>query len=54
MSEEISKKVINIFSKHNSSKNEKVVKSFAGYSYVRMDNDINGYPFKEEKLLKYA
>ena len=57
MSEEISKKVINIFSKHIQNKDDKPnknVKHFAGFSYVRIDNDINGYPFKEEKLLNYA
>ena len=30
------------------------VKSFAGFSYVRMDKDVNGYPFKSENLLNYA
>lgn len=57
MSEEINKKVINIFSKHiadSKNKQNKDVKSFAGFSYVRIDKDVNGYPFKEEKLLKYA
>ena len=57
MSEEISKKVINIFSKHIKNvdnKPNKNVKSFAGFSYVRMDKDVNGYAFKEDKLLKYA
>lgn len=57
MSEEISQKVINIFSKHIKNKptdyNERV-KFFAGFSYVRLDKDVNGYPFKEEKLLDYA
>ena len=57
MSEEISKKVINIFSKHIKYKpvdTKEKVKTFAGFSYVRMDKDVNGYPFKEEKLLDYA
>ena len=57
MSEEISKKVINIFSKHikhKSANTDEQVKYFAGFSYVRMDKDANGYPFKEEKLLDYA
>lgn len=57
MPEEINKKVINIFSKHfenNEKKSDKNLKSFAGYSYVRLDKDVNGHPFKEEKLLKYA
>ena len=58
MSDEINKKVINIFSKHikgkvSNNKSENI-KSFAGYSYVRMDKDVNGYPFKEKKLLEYA
>lgn len=57
MSEEINKKVINIFSKHIKNKpidTKEKVKSFAGFSYVRLDKDVNGYPFKEEKLLDYA
>ena len=57
MSEEISKKVINIFSKHIKNKPveaKEKVKTFAGFSYVRMDKDVNGYPFKHEKLLEYA
>lgn len=57
MSEKINEKVINIFKKH--SKNvatgtENVVKSFAGFSYVRLDEDVNGYPFKADYLLEYA
>lgn len=57
MSEEISKKVINIFSKHIKNKpadTTEKVKTFAGFSYVRLDKDANGYPFKEENLLAYA
>ena len=57
MSEEISKKVINIFSKHIKNKpadTAEKVKTFAGFSYVRLDKDANGYPFKEENLLAYA
>lgn len=57
MSEEINKKVINIFSKHIKNKpidTKEKVKSFAGFSYVRLDKDVNGYAFKEEKLLDYA
>lgn len=57
MSEEINKNVINIFSKHITNKNKHAtdnVKTFAGFSYVRMDKDNNGYSFKEEKLLEYA
>ncbi len=57
MTDEISNKVINIFKKHNSNKHADLkerVKSFAGFSYVRLDKDVNGYPFKEENLLDYA
>lgn len=57
MSEEINKKVINIFSKHIKNKPstaEEKVKTFAGFSYVRLDKDVNGYSFKEENLLEYA
>lgn len=57
MSEEINKKVINIFSKHIKQKpidSEEKVKSFAGFSYVRLDKDANGYVFKEANLLEYA
>lgn len=56
MSDEISKKVINIFDKHSKSNgsNKEKVKTFAGFSYVRIDEDANGYPFKAENLLEYA
>lgn len=57
MTEELNKNVISIFSKHIKHKpiNSNVkVKSFAGFSYVRMDKDNNGYPFKEDSLINYA
>ena len=57
MSEEISEKVINIFNKHIKNKQtnpDEKVKSFLGFSYVRMDEDVNGYPFKKSKLEDYA
>lgn len=57
MTNKINEKVINIFSKHIKNKQAKTnvkVKEFAGFSYVRIDKDLNGYPFKEDKLLKYA
>ena len=57
MSNEINKKVINIFSKHIKNKPAHTtakVTPFAGFSYVRMDKDANGYPFKEDHLLDYA
>ena len=51
MSDEINEKVINIFSKHIKNKpanTPEKVKTFAGFSYVRMDKDANGYAFKED------
>ncbi len=57
MPEDISKKVINIFSRHIKNKTfegKERVKTFLGFKYVRMDKDVNGYPFKEENLLEYA
>ena len=57
MSEEISEKVINIFNKHIKNKQtnpDEKVKSFLGFSYVRLDEDVNGYPFKKTNLEDYA
>ena len=57
MSEKINEKVINIFNKHR--KNNQVqtgekMKYFAGFNYVKLSEDANGYPFKEENLLEYS
>ncbi len=55
MSDEINKKVINIFSKHNKElPTQEKVKFYAGFNYVRLDKDTNGNKFNEEHLLKYA
>ena len=57
MSDEINKKVIDIFSKHNNNVSEETkekVKYYAGFSYVRIDKDHNGNKFIPEHLLKYA
>jgi hypothetical protein len=57
MSNEINEKVINLFSKHLENKQnvtEENVKSFAGFSYVRLDTDVNGHRFVKEKLENYA
>lgn len=57
MSDEINKKVIDIFSKHNSNISQgtkEKVKYYAGFSYVRIDKDHNGNKFNPEHLLKYA
>ncbi len=57
MTEEISKKVINIFSKHNKTNSrdlEEPVKYFAGFDYVKLIHDNNGKKFNAEKLKKYA
>ena len=58
MSENINDKVIDIFKKaHKEEKiksNEPPIKFFAGVNYVRIDEDLNGYPFKKETLLENA
>ncbi len=57
MSDEINKKVIDIFSKHNKNLTPEVsekVKYYAGFSYVRIDKDHNGNKFNPEHLKKYA
>lgn len=57
MTDDINKKVINIFSKHKNSEpsaHDERVKFFAGFNYVKIDKDGNGKPFKPENLEKYA
>lgn len=57
MTDEINKKVINIFSKHQKSEplmQDEKVKFFAGFNYVKINKDGNGKPFKAENLEKYA
>lgn len=57
MSDEINKKVINIFSQHNRklpvSTNERV-KYYAGFNYVKLNKDHNGKKFNKEHLIKYS
>jgi len=53
MTDEINKKVISIFSKHNSSlpsEHEERVKFFAGFEYVKITKDNNGRKFNADKL----
>ncbi|MBE7712544.1 MAG: hypothetical protein E7Z87_02230 [Cyanobacteria bacterium SIG26] len=58
MSNEINKKVINLFSNHKknviSSESNDKVKFFAGFNYVKLKKDTNGNKFNKENLLKYA
>lgn len=57
MTDEINRKVINIFSKHKKAEpldNDERVKFFAGFNYVKIDKDNNGRKFNPEKLEKYA
>jgi len=57
MTDEINKKVINIFSKHHSSEpseHDERVKFFAGFNYVKLAKDGNGQNFNSEKLKRYA
>ena len=57
MTDEINKKVINIFSKHKNSlplEHDERVKFFAGFDYVKISKDNNGRKFNAEKLKKYS
>ena len=57
MTDEINRKVTNIFSRHNKSlppATEEKVKFYAGFNYVRIDRDTNGNKFNPDLLLKYA
>jgi hypothetical protein len=57
MSDELNKKVIDIFSKHKkfaSENHAERVKYYAGFNYVRLDKDHNGAKFNPEHLLEYA
>lgn len=55
--DELNKKVINIFSRHNNdlpTETEEKIKFFAGYNYVKLKRDDNGKKFYEHNLLSYA
>lgn len=57
MSDEINEKVINLFQKHNHSKNDEhddVIKFFEGFHYVKIAKDKNGKKFKYDYLKQYA
>ena len=58
MSDEINKKVINLFSKHNNNKiapeDKKKVRFYAGFNYVKLRKDTNGNKFNKDNLLVYA
>ena len=51
MSDELNKKVIDLFSQHKTSDK---VKFYAGFNYVRIDKDHYGNKFNSEHLLEYA
>ncbi len=58
MSDEINKKVINLFSNHNNNRItpevQKRVKFYAGFNYVKLNKDSNGNKFNKENLLNYS
>ncbi len=57
MADEINKKVINIFTRHNNDlpqDSDEKIKFFAGYNYVKLKRDSNGKKFNEPNLLAYA
>lgn len=60
MSEELNKKVINLFTNHHK-KNpapqqelQERVRFYAGFNYVKSKKDTNGNKFNKENLLNYA
>lgn len=53
MDNEINEKVINIFAK-NSKENQKEIKHFEGFHYVKISRDKNGKKFNENHLKQYA
>ena len=57
MSDEINKKVINLFSGHNrnnlSNEAREQIKYFAGFNYVKNTKDENGKNYRKDYLLKY-
>lgn len=57
MSDELNRKVTNIFSRHNRDlplATAEKVKFYAGFNYVRIDRDTNGNKFNPDFLKKYA
>lgn len=57
MSDEINKKVINIFSQYNKklpADGREKVKYYAGFSYVKLAKDHNGNKFNKDSLLNYS
>ena len=55
MSEEINKKVIDIFSNHGKSQPAaEKVKFYAGFNYVKLSKDTNGNRFNEEHLRNFS
>lgn len=57
MTDEINKKVINLFSKNNKNSldniSKKEIKFYAGFNYVKLKRDDNGNKFRKDSLLKY-
>lgn len=58
VSEKTDKKVINLFSNHNSNcvtpDVQHKVKFYAGFNYVKLKKDVNGNKFNKEILLNYS
>ena len=55
MTEDINKKIINLFDKHNKSlPTDGKIKYYAGFNYVKINKDSNGKKFNPEHLKAYA
>ena len=57
MNKEIKDNVVDIFKRHNNPNDvsdNKNLKFFAGFNYVKLSKDANGNPFVKSNLLEYA
>ncbi len=55
MTDDINKKIINLFSKHSKSiPTDETIKYYAGFNYVKINKDTNGNKFNPEHLERYA
>ena len=55
MTEDINKKIINLFDKHSKSlPTDEKIRYYAGFNYVKINKDSNGNRFNPEHLKTYA
>ena len=55
MTDDINKKIINLFSKHSKSiPTDEKIKYYAGFNYVKINKDTNGKKVNPEHVRKYV